>query len=1184
MVAALSVIAHFWFSRSVEAQGPALGTNELIPAGSYIIPMDNTLQNIGSPFNLRSYGLVERLLWAGIPVKWAIAPGKLKDGVDFVATAQRVYPTATVASSLNFSGGPFIIHSDFAVSALTVIAAYAPGNNIAVYQTTQDVIVPVRHTLTHRPKVAVFDDGGNASIHTTFLAAAGFIAGTHYDVIPAATLVTVNADACFTIGTEPHWGATGSASDPQVNAVRQFVGSGGNLLAQCEGVTSYENNSTYGRFQTTLGITDGRGNTPFQYPSPDLPYSQFIGNVADAGGSVRDYAPLAGSAYRATTELHAQKSSGSINGSDGSLPVKASVGKLPAAPTEGGYVFYLGGHDYTTGDITNINGIRMYLNAVMTPTSRPSSCNLAITPRTIAGTVYEDANGDSNLSDGVGRMGVNVRLYQDANNNGVVDAGDTFLVETTTGAGGGYSFQVSLEATGSNYLVAVDSKTVTPVAGLIPGRGDVWAEQTYGDDSSTAPFDLGSRFGGRQPGTSDNFNTASTAPANNSYQHLARVNVGAGVVANADFGFSFNVVTNMRGGDTADDDTSSTGRSVQGGFRQFIQNANAINGANYMRFVPAVAANNGSGWRFTVTSILAALVDADTTIDGRAYSSANGTTVIDSNPGSLGAGGSAGVDDLSIPQVARPELEIAGGNAIGVGLDFQANNLAVRRISIFGFGSIADSDAHANIRVGSGFVNAMIEENVIGAVATSFSDPGAGVRTGGDNVRSTGGMSGTVRNNMIGFAAGAGFSLSSGSTGWLIESNEIRGNGIGNSNLAGISIQNGSGSSTVRGNLIVGNEGAGVDLYQGSGTSVLENNTITGNGIGPNANVVTPGARLYGASNLVDRNVINANFGAGVMVTSASSGNTITRNSIYANGTITNKAGGGPSNQIGIDLLAASDNQSTGTAPFVTVNDSGDADTGGNGLLNFPVLSTAQILVGNLTLKGYARPGSAIEFFIAAADPTGFGEGQTYLLTLTEGSAQDQDATSGTYTSPVNGLNVGTDNTNLFQFTIPVPFGVGIGTILTATATVAGDTSEFSGNVVVAASPPDVNLTKACPSPANCTAEPQQPGTDLTYTIEFVNVGGMAAQDFLITDQVPANTDFKLNSITSDLMTTGLTVNVLYSNDGGATYTYTPVDGAGGAPAGYDGTVTNIRWSFVGSLSNNSPNNIGNVSFIVRIR
>jgi fibronectin-binding autotransporter adhesin len=134
----------------------------------------------------------------------------------------------------------------------------------------------------------------------------------------------------------------------------------------------------------------------------------------------------------------------------------------------------------------------------------------------------------------------------------------------------------------------------------------------------------------------------------------------------------------------------------------------------------------------------------------------------------------------------------------------------------------------------------------------------------------------------------------------------------------------------------------------------------------------------------------------------------------------------------------------------------------------------------------------------------------------------------------------------------------------------------------------DVVLTRASPSVTlDNSVNPsgtQPPGTELTYTIAFTNVQCCAAQDLVITDPIPASTDFKVGSVTSDLGTTGLTVVVAYSNDGGAIWTYTPISGGGGAPAGFDRNVTNLRWTFTGSLSQTSPNNTGNVAFTARIR
>ncbi|HKO36274.1 MAG TPA: hypothetical protein VJV21_07320 [Pyrinomonadaceae bacterium] len=122
----------------------------------------------------------------------------------------------------------------------------------------------------------------------------------------------------------------------------------------------------------------------------------------------------------------------------------------------------------------------------------------------------------------------------------------------------------------------------------------------------------------------------------------------------------------------------------------------------------------------------------------------------------------------------------------------------------------------------------------------------------------------------------------------------------------------------------------------------------------------------------------------------------------------------------------------------------------------------------------------------------------------------------------------------------------------------------------------------------------QIPGTDLAYTVIYTNSGTAPAQNLIIIDPNPANVDplervfhnvdFKVGSMTSTPGASGLITSFSYSNDGGTTWTYTPVSGGGGAPAGYDRNVTNIRWSFAGNLSQTSPNNTGSVGFTARIR
>ena len=437
---------------------------ELIPSGSLVIPMDNDKQNIGSDFNIAAYGLATHLLHAGIPVKWSIKAGKAKDGIDFSAQSRQLYPVAGATALRDFRGGPFIIHRDFVGLATPVITAFA--NDVVVHELTQDANADIRYDLVHRPKVAVFDDGGNAKIHRDLLLDAGFVLNTHVVVIAAASLASINANACFTMGSEPHWGET--PTDPVVDAaaeaIRAFVVGGGNFLAQCEAIVTYENNPTFGRFQSTAGVEENNtGNPLFSYANPDLSYSQFQGELDSGGGSVHDYQllpPAPPNAWRGDTQFHVRN-----------VPVPqqltATARKLTTGT--GSLVYLLGAHSYGDKDIEELNGRRMYLNAVLTPSGRPTSCGLTVITADIGGTVLEDVDGDSQLGDAVGVPNATVRLYSDVNDNGNIDAGDTFFAEQLTDASGSYNFTVSVSATGSRYLVSVNSKSIGPAAGLNAG-------------------------------------------------------------------------------------------------------------------------------------------------------------------------------------------------------------------------------------------------------------------------------------------------------------------------------------------------------------------------------------------------------------------------------------------------------------------------------------------------------------------------------------------------------------------------------------------------------------------------------------------------------------------------------------------------------------------------------------------
>jgi uncharacterized repeat protein (TIGR01451 family) len=200
----------------------------------------------------------------------------------------------------------------------------------------------------------------------------------------------------------------------------------------------------------------------------------------------------------------------------------------------------------------------------------------------------------------------------------------------------------------------------------------------------------------------------------------------------------------------------------------------------------------------------------------------------------------------------------------------------------------------------------------------------------------------------------------------------------------------------------------------------------------------------------------------------------------------------------------------------------------------------------------------------------------------------DNNPLSGSYRScigPVNYSGGKVGGTVVTTYTVKV---LSTGTT-TATALIldhSGSSYHYNSDygatsITITALPyfPNVGLLKSV-SPGGT----QPPSTDLTYSIVFTNTGNAPAISLVITDPIPANTDFKVGSVTTSLGTTGLTVTIAYSSNGGSTWTYTPVSGGGSAPAGYDRNVTNVRWTFGGNLSPTSPNNTGSIGFTVRIR
>jgi hypothetical protein len=364
------------FTKAQNTDLPSPNANlQTLPNGSYVIPMDNTLQTDNSigigNFNLNSYGLIVYLLDNNVKIKWVIKAGKAKDDIDFTGMAEELKPTFVAgAVSRNFIAGPFVIFDTDTTGVAALIDGFYSASGLAgnnrpkVFRLSASVSnVDIRYDMTgFVPKAVILTDGGNQAVHVGYMTAAS---------IPAANFSTGTGNdlltKCYTFASEPHNDKTGAAIDAAISAIKTFVQYGGNFLAQCAAIENYENNPL-GRFQTATGITVANVNigATLNYPNPDLSFSQIQGVYnASSAGSVRNWTMVAG-----INNEHNHATGTGINSS----VIGASVSKMKSGT--GGLVFYIGNHQFKIANgIGDINGMRMYMNAFLTPVSINNNCS-----------------------------------------------------------------------------------------------------------------------------------------------------------------------------------------------------------------------------------------------------------------------------------------------------------------------------------------------------------------------------------------------------------------------------------------------------------------------------------------------------------------------------------------------------------------------------------------------------------------------------------------------------------------------------------------------------------------------------------------------------------------------------------------------------------------------------------------
>jgi hypothetical protein len=230
------------------------------------------------------------------------------------------------------------------------------------------------------------------------------------------------------------------------------------------------------------------------------------------------------------------------------------------------------------------------------------------------------------------------------------------------------------------------------------------------------------------------------------------------------------------------------------------------------------------------------------------------------------------------------------------------------------------------------------------------------------------------------------------------------------------------GTATGAGNFISGNTQGGIStrfadaIIQGNhigtqadGTSPLGNG---GDGISV-LNFGAPVQIMVGGTTAGAGNTIAYNTRSGV--STAVSTVTVLGNSIFNNGPTT------PGNFSGLGIELGNG---------FSQNDPGDADTGPNGLQNFPLLTSISSSGGNVSIRGslnsVANKTYRIEFFANdALDPSGYGEGQTFA-----GAA-----------------DVTTDANGNASFNVSVPQIPGLARVTSTATDPDGNTSAFSPSI-----------------------------------------------------------------------------------------------------------------------------------------
>ncbi|MGB3096406.1 MAG: hypothetical protein WBB46_06715, partial [Candidatus Deferrimicrobiaceae bacterium] len=205
---------------------------------------------------------------------------------------------------------------------------------------------------------------------------------------------------------------------------------------------------------------------------------------------------------------------------------------------------------------------------------------------------------------------------------------------------------------------------------------------------------------------------------------------------------------------------------------------------------------------------------------------------------------------------------------------------------------------------------------------------------------------------------------------------------------------------------------------------------------------------------------------------------------------------------------------------------------------------------------------------------TGTGSGSGFTVQYLDNTSTDRTGavTGAGYT--VGGLATGAGTmwtVNVTPSGAPTPVDGGTSYTVFVTAVSATDNTKIDQvKAVTTSTSANLTLLKIADK-ANAA-----PGEDITYIVNATNESGLTTADnVVVTDPVPANTGFLVGGATYNPGTSTLSFVVSYSNDNGSTWTYTPLSGECGAPAGYDDCVTDVKWTGTGGMPTGTAFSVG---------